>query len=68
MDQEVLFAPARAWALADPQRSLDFLEQMARTPEDVKARVAWFEVLVDPAFDSVREDPRYEALMEKFGL
>jgi hypothetical protein len=41
---------------------------MARTPEDVKARVAWFEVLVDPAFDSVRDDPRYEALMEKFGL
>jgi hypothetical protein len=30
--------------------------------------VAWFEVLVDPAFDSVREDPRYHALMEKFGL
>ncbi len=68
MDQEVLFAPARAWALADPQRSLDFLEQMAGNPEDVKARVAWFEVLVDPAFDSVRDDPRYEALMEKFGL
>jgi TolB-like protein len=68
MDREVLFAPARTWALADPQRSLDYLEQLASDPEDVTARVAWFEVLVDPAFDSVREDPRYHALMEKFGL
>ncbi len=68
MDQEVLFAPARTWALADPQRSLDYLERMASDPEDVTARVAWFEVLVDPAFDSVRDDPRYEALMKKFGL
>ncbi len=68
MDQEVLFAPARSWALVDPQRSLDYLEQLASDPEDVKARVAWFEVVVDPAFDSVREDPRYQVLMEPFGL
>jgi len=68
MDQEVLFAPARSWALVDPQRSLDYLERLASDPEDVTARVAWFEVLVDPAFDSVRDDPSYEALMESFGL
>jgi len=68
MDREDLFAPARAWALADPQRSLDYLEQMAAEPDEVETRVAWFEVLVDPAFESVRYDPRFLALMEGFGL
>ncbi len=67
-DQGVLFEPARAWALADPDRSLDFLEQLAADPNDVNSKVTWWEVIVDPAFDSVRENPRYEALMEKFGL
>jgi hypothetical protein len=34
----------------------------------VRARVEWFEVLIDPAFDDLRDDPRYLVLMEKFGL
>lgn len=67
-DRRFLFDPARAWALADPDRSLDFLEQLAADPNQMDARVEWFEVIVDPAFDSVREDPRYEVLMEMFGL
>ena len=67
-DRGVLFEPARAWALADPDRSLDFLERLAADPTDVDSRVNWFEVIVDPAFDSIREDPRYGALMEAFGM
>ena len=41
---------------------------MAAEPDEVETRVAWFEVLVDPAFESVRYDPRFLALMEGFGL
>ena len=59
---------ASAWARADPDRALDYLEEIGRDPESVDARVEWFGVLLDPVFDDLRDDPRYLDLMRRFGL
>jgi adenylate cyclase len=64
----LLFQVARAWAIADPERAFEFLTLMARDPDDVNSRVEWFNVLTDPAFDEMRDDPRYLKLNGRFGL
>jgi TolB-like protein len=63
----LLFA-ASAWARVDPDRALDYLEIIGHDPESVEARVDWFEVLQDPIFDDLRDDPRYRELMLGFDL
>jgi hypothetical protein len=62
------FVSAWDWALADSDRALDYLEQVGRDPDSVNARVVWFEVLQDPVFDDLRDEPRFERLMVAFGL
>jgi adenylate cyclase len=63
-----LFWAARARAPVDPDGALVRLEELAEDPEDVNARVVWFEVLADPAFDRLRDDPRYGEANARFGL
>jgi TolB-like protein len=63
-----LFYSARAWALADADESLERLDLLAADPTDVDTRVYWFSVLLDPAFDGLRQDPRYQELNARFGL
>ena len=68
MPEAAAFQAAWGWALAGDERALEHLERLGRDPESVNARVEWFEVLLDPAFDDLRDDPRYLALMETFGM
>jgi TolB-like protein len=62
----LLYSVARSSMLAGLDRWLSFLERLASDPDDVEVRVTWFNVLTDPAFDPVREDPRYLELNERF--
>ena len=62
------FESAWGWALAGSDRALDYLEVVGRYPDTVNARIMWFEVLQDPVFDALHDDPRYQRLMEDFGL
>lgn len=55
-------------ARVDPEAALERLAGLLLDADDVNARVAWFEVLVDPAFDPIRDDPRYRELNARFGL
>ncbi len=66
-DRRGQFLRAAVWARVDPERALSHLEQMARDPEKVATRVDWFDVLLDPVFDGLRDDPRYLALVRSFG-
>lgn len=59
---------ARSWASVEPDSAFARLRFIAETPDEVASRVAWFEVLADPAFDPLRDDPRYEELNARFGL
>lgn len=59
---------ARSWASVEPDSAFAHLRFIAETPDEVTSRVAWFEVLTDPAFDPLRDDPRYEELNARFGL
>jgi tetratricopeptide (TPR) repeat protein len=63
-----LFFSARAWALADADEAFERLELLAADPTDIDTRVYWFGVLLDPAFDRLRQDPRYQELNARFGL
>jgi TolB-like protein len=63
-----LYYSARVWALADTDEAFDRLGLLAADPADVAARWLWFEVLSDPAFDALRDDPRYAELNARFGL
>ena len=67
-DMRDLYFSARAWALADADEAFDRLSLLAADPADVAARWMWFEVLSDPAFDSLRDDPRYAQLNARFKL
>ncbi len=57
-----LLALGRA-ALGDANRTLDWLERAA---EDRDGALPW--LTVDPAFDGMRGDPRFRALLERMGL
>jgi TolB-like protein len=59
---------ATAWARVDRNRALDYLERIGHDGNSVASRVEWFEVLLDPVFDDLRDDPRYRTLMQRFGL
>jgi TolB-like protein/Tfp pilus assembly protein PilF len=63
----VRFAAA-AWAPVDADTALALLSTIAERSDEVDARVVWFEVLLDPVLDGLRDDPRYERLMAAFGL
>ena len=67
-DTGYLADSARAWARVDADVALERLTQLAADPEDVDARLDWFGVLQDPAFDGLRDDPRYQELNARFGL
>ncbi len=55
---------ARAWvSLGDPERALRWLEQM---PEARDGNVLF--LAVDPGFDPLRRDPRFERLLERVGV
>jgi adenylate cyclase len=59
---------AIAWARIDRDRALDYLERIGDDPFSARSRVDWFEVLLDPVFDDLRDDPRYRELTQGFGL
>ncbi len=59
---------ASAWARVDTDRALGYLEEIGRDPESIEARVDWVEVLLDPVFDDLRDEPRYRDLTRGFGL
>jgi hypothetical protein len=59
---------AAAWARVDRNRALDYLERIGSNPKLAESRVEWFEVLLDPVFDGLRDDPRYLDLTREFGL
>lgn len=59
---------ARSWAAVEPDSAFARLRFIAERPNEVESRVAWFEVLVDPAFDVLRDDPRYGELAARFGF
>ncbi|MGW8281689.1 MAG: hypothetical protein ACWGON_00195, partial [Gemmatimonadota bacterium] len=59
---------ASAWARVDRDRALDYLKRIADDPNSAASRVDWFEVQLDPVFDDLRDDPRYRAVMQRFGL
>lgn len=61
-------AAAAFWAGIDTGKALDHLAALTVNPEEAIARVAWFEVLADPAFDILRDHPRYRELNASFGL
>ena len=63
-----LFFSARAWAQPDADEAFERLDLLAADPMDVDTRVLWFGVLLDPAFDRLRQDPRYQELNARFGL
>ena len=65
--RELTFA-ARNWAAVEPDSAFALLEAAIADPDDAVSRVAWFDVLADPAFDVLRDDPRYEELAARFGL
>ena len=66
-DRDLTLA-ARSWVAVEPDSAFAYLEKVADEPEKVISRVAWFDVLTDPAFDPVRDDPRYEELAARFGF
>lgn len=59
---------AWAWTRVNPDTALARLAALASDPDDPAVRAVWFEVLADPGFDPLRDDPRYEELNERFGL
>jgi hypothetical protein len=59
---------AAAWAPVDADTALALLARLAARSGEVDARVVWFEVLLDPVFDGLRDDPRYQEMMTGFGL
>jgi TolB-like protein len=65
-DMRDLYFSARAWALADQDEAFERLDLLAADPADVAVRWMWFEVLSDPAFDGLRDDPRFVELNARF--
>ena len=66
-DRELTRA-ARSWSAVDADSAFALLDVALGDPDDAAARVAWFDVLTDPAFDVLRDDPRYEELAARFGF
>ena len=66
-DRELTLA-ARSWAAVEPDSAFVLLDAALADPDEAGARVDWFDVLTDPAFDVLRDDPRYEELAARFGF
>jgi len=67
-DKSSLSLAALAWVRVEPDSALERLAELAADPDDVNARVSWFEVLADSSFDLLRDDPRFQELNARFGL
>jgi len=68
MGESTSLLAARLWTRVSPDSALVRLDQLARSFDGTGLRSDWFEVIVDAAFDGIRDDPRLAELNTRVGL
>jgi hypothetical protein len=68
MGEPTSLLAARLWTRVSPDSALVRLDRRVRSIVDGGLRSDWFDVLVDAAFDGIRDDPRYRELNARLGL
>jgi tetratricopeptide (TPR) repeat protein len=54
--------------LGDKQRALDYLEKAYEERSEYLVNADWGGLRTDPAWDNLRDEPRFQALLKKVGL